>query len=31
MLLKMSENAKHNLSYDEIKVLATSYLKDDIK
>lgn len=27
----VGKNAKHNLSYDEIKVLATSYLKDDIK
>lgn len=27
----VGKNAKHNLSYDEIKVLATSYLKDDVK
>ncbi|MFF9668351.1 LCP family protein [Staphylococcus saprophyticus] len=27
----VGKNAKHNLSYDEIKVLAASYLKDDIK
>lgn len=27
----VGKNAKHNLSYDEIKVLATSYLKNDIK
>lgn len=27
----VGKNAKHNLSYDEIKILATSYLKDDIK
>ncbi|MGD6885568.1 LCP family protein [Staphylococcus shinii] len=27
----VGENAKHNLSYKEIKVLATSYLKDDIE
>ncbi|MGW7925194.1 LCP family protein [Staphylococcus xylosus] len=26
----VGKNAKHNLSYKEIKVLATSYLKDDI-
>ncbi|PHK49807.1 LCP family protein [Staphylococcus edaphicus] len=26
----VGKNAKHNLSYDEIKVLATSYLKDSI-
>ncbi|MGW7898176.1 LCP family protein [Staphylococcus shinii] len=27
----VGKNAKHNLSYKEIKVLATSYLKDDIE
>ncbi|MDT3983745.1 LCP family protein, partial [Staphylococcus ureilyticus] len=27
----VGKNAKHNLSYKEVKALATSYLKDDVK
>ena len=27
----VGDNSKHNLSYDEVKALATSYLKDDIE
>lgn len=27
----VEKNAKHNLSYKEVKALATSYLKDDVK
>lgn len=27
----VGKNAKHNLSYNEVKALATSYLKDDVK